>query len=74
MIKIYLVLLLIIINSLTLDNTLAHYLNHDFYDTLDKTYILESTWYTGEYSSSNDYDYMSVYNDSVIAHVGLLKN
>lgn len=57
----------------TLDNTLAHYLNHDFYDTLDKTYILESTWYTGEYSSSNDYDYMSVYNDSVIAHVGLLK-
>lgn len=52
--------------------SLAYYLNHDFYDTLDKTYILESTWYTGEYMSEGEYDYTNIYSDSVLAHVGLV--
>ena len=51
---------------------LAYYLNHDFYDMLDKTYIVEATWYTGEYTSENLYDYTNIYSDSVLAHVGLL--
>ncbi len=51
---------------------LAYYLNHDFYNTLNNKYIIESTWYTGEYNSSSDFDYTNVYSDSILANVGLL--
>ena len=54
------------------EGTLAYYLNHDFYDILDKTYILESTWYTGEYIEKTGFDYTNIYSDSILAHVGLL--
>ncbi len=54
------------------EGTLAYYLNHDFYNSLDKTYILESTWYTGEYTAETGFDYTNIYSDSVLAYVGLL--
>lgn len=54
------------------EGSLAYYLNHNFYDMLDKTHIIESTWYTGDYTLGNLYDYTNIYSDSVLANVGLL--
>ena len=48
--------------------SIAYYLNNDFYYKLDRTHILDGTWYTGTYNN----DYKNINSKSVIAKVGLL--
>lgn len=49
---------------------LANYLNTTFYNTLDKTHIVDGTYYTG--ALGDDFNYKNIYNSSISAKVGLL--
>lgn len=53
-------------------NTLAYYLNHNFYNTLDDKYIVKGIWNVGKIDAEVSYDYNNIYNDNVEANVGLL--
>ncbi len=51
------------------------YLNGDYYKSFSdelKEKIIKGKWYTGVYTSSNEYDYNSIYESSIEAYVGLL--
>lgn len=49
------------------------YLNGEYYESLkDKDKIVKGVWNTGLYSANNDYDYKSIYDNTVEANVGLL--
>lgn len=52
--------------------SLANYLNNNFIYKLDRTHLVKGIWYTGEYGSSSNYDYSSIYSDLVEADVGIL--
>lgn len=53
--------------------SLAYYLNTNWYRTLiDKSLIVEGTWYTGNYQINGVTDYKNIYTDSISAKVGLL--
>lgn len=52
--------------------SIAYYLNHTFYQTLEKKeYLVKGPWYIGAYDASTDYNYQSTYQQSVEAFVGL---
>lgn len=53
-------------------NSLFYYLNNTYYNTLDKTLLLDETWYTGSYNSDTNYDYRKIYDTSVVSKVGLM--
>ena len=53
-------------------NSLYYYLNNNYYQSLDKTLLLDGTWYTGEYNVSTKYDYSKIYESSIVAKVGLM--
>lgn len=48
--------------------SIAYYLNNDLYYKLDRKYIMDGTWYIGNY----DNDYRSIINKEVKSKVGLL--
>ena len=49
------------------------YLNNTFYNRLtDKSLIIKSNWYDGDYNALSNFDYRHIYTDSVSAYVGLL--
>ena len=48
--------------------SIAYYLNHDFYDKLDKTNLIEGNFYIGSYSDN----YSTIYKEEVKAYVGLM--
>ena len=53
--------------------SLAYYLNTNWYRTLiDKSLIVDGTWYTGNYQINGVTDYKNIYTDSISAKVGLL--
>ena len=52
--------------------SLAYYLNNNFYYTLDKTHLVKSIWYIGNYNMDNKYDYNNIFNETVEADVGIL--
>lgn len=51
------------------NNSLASYLNNDFYNTLDKKYLVAGDFYIGSYDES----YNNKYSNKVNANVGLLE-
>mgnify|MGYP004628264489 FL=1 len=48
--------------------SIANYLNNQFYNKLDKKYLLKGTFYTGEYNNN----YLTIYDNSLESYVGLL--
>ena len=48
--------------------SIAYYLNHDFYEKLNKNNLLEKDFYIGNYSDN----YQSAYTDTVKSYVGLM--
>lgn len=50
-------------------DSIAYYLNHTFYEQLDKTHLVKGTFYTGDYINS----YLDKYTDSVTSYVGLME-
>ena len=48
--------------------SIANYLNNQFYNKLDKKYLLKGTFYNGEYNDN----YLTVYGNSLESYVGLL--
>ena len=52
-------------------DSVAYYLNHEYYDSLNKEILLNTTWYNGIFEDEN-HDYSNIYSDSFISHVGLL--
>ena len=55
--------------SLTDYYGLARYLNTNYYNTLDKTYIVDGTFYNGSYTEN--YNYQNINSSSLTAKVGL---
>lgn len=53
-------------------NSIANYLNNTFYNSLDKTHIVNGTWYIGSYNNETNYNYENIYSNSVVLKVGLL--
>lgn len=53
-------------------NSLYNYLNNIFYNQLDKTLLIDGTWYNGSYNIETNYNYQSIYKNSIIAKVGLM--
>lgn len=51
---------------------LGYYLNSTFYNSLDKTHIVDGTWYNGNYGDETNYDYKNIYTSELKAKVGLL--
>ncbi len=55
------------------NSAIYKYLNNEYYNSIeDKEKIVEGTWYVGVYTSNNDFDYKSIYENKVNAYVGLL--
>lgn len=53
---------------------IGKYLNNDFYEELEnKDYINLSTFYIGNYTLNNEYNYLNTYSKSIEAYVGLYK-
>ena len=52
--------------------SLGYYLNNVFYYTLDRSRIVDGTWYTGSYNAESNYDYNNIYNSNITAKIGLL--
>lgn len=51
------------------------YLNNDYYKSFsdkEKENIVKGKWYVGSFTSDDDYDYNSIYKESIEAYVGLL--
>ena len=63
-------------NYFDLNNTnfsssnINNYLN-EFYESLDKEYLVEGTWYNGNYNEISNYDYKNIYTSSFNSYVGL---
>lgn len=53
-------------------NSLAFYLNNNFYYQLDKTHLVKGIWYIGTYNDNTSYDYNNIFTESVEADVGIL--
>ena len=54
--------------SITSNESLGYYLNNNFYEALSyKDLIISNDWYIGEYNN----DFVNVYNEKVLAKVGL---
>jgi len=51
---------------------LGYYLNSTFYNSLDKTHIIDGIWYNGNYGDETNYDYKNIYTSEIKAKVGLL--
>jgi len=51
-------------------SNINNYLNV-FYETLDKEYLVEGTWYNGNYNEISNYDYRNIYTSSFNSYVGL---
>ena len=55
------------------ESVIYKYLNNEYYESIeDKDKIVEGTWYVGVYTSNNDFDYKSIYDNKITAKVGLL--
>ena len=55
-------------------NSAGHYLNQTYYKTLvHPEYLVDGTWYTGSYGQSTDYNYASIYSNSVVAKIGMMQ-
>lgn len=48
--------------------SIAYYLNHTFYDKLDKTYLIEKEFKVGSYHDN----YLDIYKEQVKANVGMM--
>ena len=48
--------------------SIANYLNNQFYSNIDKTYLLNGTFYNGIYNDN----YLTIYNNKVESYVGLM--
>ena len=58
--------------NVTVNHSLAKYLNTTFYDSLlYKDKLIDCDWYTGEYTDKTKYDYKNIYSEKVTAKVGI---
>lgn len=53
-------------------NSLYNYLNNTFYNQLDKTLLKDGTWYNGSYNIETNYNYQTIYQNSITAKIGLM--
>ena len=52
--------------------SIAYYLNHTWYRTLDSSLIVDGVWNIGNYQINGVTDYKNIYTNTVTAKVGLL--
>lgn len=60
-------------NVYATNNGIGKYLNNDFYNTLDKTNMVDGTIYVNRYDSTVDFDYKGIFETSISATVGMMQ-
>jgi len=60
-------------NVYATNNGIGKYLNNDFYNTLDNTYMVDGTVYVNRYDSTVDFDYNGIFETSITAKVGMMQ-
>ncbi len=54
-------------------NNIGYYLNNQFYNNLEnKELIVDGNWYNNSYNTETDYNYMSMFENPIVAKIGLL--